>query len=246
MIHLFKRLSSLALISIFLTACAEAEPLLTPMNKIIQIPTETINLAAKSTPSLPDVATSTPTVATLAPDSVAEEPNQKTQDSSNQDGIYFVTDEYDAVIYVIPNDWGDYLISPWQEEGEIIGSKIIASSNLGAYFGWGAPGVTISISRKLDKGYIQMMDEFRDDYTEICEEYLSRWEYENDLHRGIRQRFWRCGGKNGPTLDLLALVNKEDQQAYIAMVTIIWFYPVEIQLNEDYLLNFIVNPNNLP
>jgi len=180
-----------------------------------------------------------------SPASVTEGSSQ-TQNATTQGEIYFVTDEFDAVVFVLPNAWGEYHASPWQEGDKVIGSTITASSDLGAYLNWGASGVTISVSRRLDKGYIQMMDEFRDVFAEPCEEYQSRWEFENDVYRGMRQRFWRCGGKNGPTLDLLALVNKENPQAYIAMVKIVWFYPVEIQLNEDYLLNFIVIPENLP
>lgn len=169
-----------------------------------------------------------------------------TQDAFAEQGIYLVSDEFDAVLSFIPNEWSDYAVSPWKEVDKIIGSKITASSELDAYMNWGASGVTISVTRQRDKGYIQLMDEFRDVYAEKCEEYKHRWEYENDFHRGIRQRFWRCGGDSGPTLDLLALVNKENQHAYIVMVEIVWFYPVEYQLNEEYLLNFIVIPENLP
>jgi hypothetical protein len=174
------------------------------------------------------------------------EGSSQTQEATAQGEIYFVTDEFDAVVFVLPNAWGEYLASPWQEEDKIIGSTITASSDLGAYLNWGASGVTINVSRRLDKGYIQIMDEFRDVFAEPCKEYQSRWEFENDVHRGMRQRFWRCGGKNGPTLDLLALVNRENPQAYTAIVIIAWFYPVEYQLNEEYLLNFIVIPENLP
>jgi hypothetical protein len=219
--------------------------MVTPTNDITLLPTETYTLIAtsKSTPTV--VPTSTPTVTTL-PSAPVPEGSPQPQDASAQSGIYFVTDEFDAVVYVLPGDWGEYLASSWQEEDKIIGSTITASSDLGAYLNWGASGVTISVSRQLGKGYVQMMDEFRDVYAEPCEEYMSRWEFENDFHRGIRQRFWRCGGKNGPTLDLLALVNKENPRAYIAMVIIVWFYPVEYQLNEEYLLNFVVIPENLP
>jgi hypothetical protein len=177
--------------------------------------------------------------------SETEKPSQ-TEDASEQEQIYIVTDDFDAVVSFIPVEWGDYNVSFWEKEGKIIGSKITASTDLSAYLNWGAPGVTIHVSPQLDKGYIQMMDEFRDIYAEECDEYKSRWEFENDLHRGIRQRFWRCGGDSGPTLDLLALVNKENQPAYIAMVIIVWFYPVEYQLNEEYLLNFMVFPEYLP
>ena len=184
--------------------------------------------------------------AALVPTPMVIEESSQTQDATKEGGIYFVTDEYNAVIYMLPNSWGEYLATPWHEEDRIIGSTISASSDLNAYLNWGAPGVTISISRQLDKGYIQMMDEFRDVFAESCEEYKSRWEFENEFHRGMRQRFWRCGGEQGPTLDLLALVDKDDPQAYIALVVIVWFYPVEYQLNEETLTNFMVIPDHLP
>lgn len=199
----------------------------------------------RSSPTQPESPSSPPTVTSLPTVSGTEEPTLAPEATAQGD-IYFVTDDYDAVVFIIPNEWGDYITSPWQEDDRVIGTTITASSNLGAYLNWGAAGVTISISRRLDKGYIQMMDEFGDVFAEPCEEYLSRWEFENDVHRGMRQRFWRCGGEDGPTLDLLALVSKEDPQAYIAMVMIVWFYPVEYQLYEEYLLNFFVIPENLP
>jgi len=241
--NLFYRLFFLAFIPIWLVGCVEPAPMVTPANDVAKMPTEKSMLMTTSPSTPKTLPTSTPT--TLPPALVTEESSQ-TQDASAQGGIYYVTDEFDAVAYVLPNDWGEYLASPWQEEDKIIGSTITASSDLGAYLNWGAPGVTISVSRQLDKGYIQMMDEFRDVFAESCVEHKSRWEFENDFHRGMRQRFWDCGGESGPTLDLLALVNKENPQAYTAMVTIVWFYPVEYQLTEEYLLSFIVIPDNLP
>ena len=241
--HLSYRLFFLVFILIWLAACVEPAPMLTPANDETQLPTETDMPIAPSSPTSKTLPTATPT--TLPPASETEGSSQA-QDPSAEGGIYFVTDEFDAVAYVIPNEWDEYLASPWQEEDKIIGSTITASSDLGAYLNWGAPGMTISVSNQLGKGYIQMMDEFRDVYAEFCVEHKSRWEYENDFHRGMRQRFWHCGGESGPTLDLLALVDKENPQNYTAMVTIVWFYPVEYQLTEDYILSFMVIPDNLP
>jgi hypothetical protein len=170
----------------------------------------------------------------------------QTQEVSTDGDIYFVTDEFDAVVYFIPNEWNEYHASPWLEDGHVVGSAISASSDLNAYLNWGAPGVSIYVSRRLDRGYLQMMEEFGNLFAESCDEYLHIWDYENDNHRGRRQRFWRCGGEDGPTLDLVALVSQEDWQAYTAIVVIVWFIPNEYQLNEDVLLNFLVIPENLP
>jgi len=184
-------------------------------------------------------------VATVPTPTVTPAASQ-TQEASRPGLIYYVTDEFDAVVFMLPTDWGQNLPAPWYIEDKLIGSTISASSDLEAYFNWGAAGATISVSRRLDKGHIEMMDEYRDVFAEACDEYKSRWEYENDYLRGMRQRFWRCSGINGPTLDLLALVDKNDPPAYTAMVTIVWFYPNEYQLTEDILLNFIVLPESLP
>jgi hypothetical protein len=231
--------------TIFLTACFESLPKLTATKEILEDPIQTITPITPSTSTPILLTTSKPSETTFPPVSMTEKPSQ-TLEASEQEQIFIVTDEFGAVVSFIPVEWSNYNSSFWEEEDKIIGSKISASTNLAAYMNWGATGVTIYVSSQLDKGYIQMMDEFRDIYAEECEEYKSRWEYENDTHRGIRQRFWRCGGDSGPALDLLALVNKENQHAYIAMVIIVWFKPVEIQLTEDYLLNFLVIPEYLP
>jgi hypothetical protein len=198
---------------------------------------------AEPTRSEPTLAP--PTITSPPPAPATERPTQ-TQETSSQGDIYAVTDEFDAVVYFIPNEWGEYLAAPWLEDGQVIGSSISASTDLNAYLNWGAPGVSIYVSRRLDRGYLQMMEEFGNIFAESCDEYLHIWDYENDIHRGRRQRFWRCGGEDGPTLDLVALVNKDDWQAYTAIVVIVWFYPVEYQLTEDYLLSFVVLPENLP
>jgi hypothetical protein len=147
---------------------------------------------------------------------------------------------------VLPSEWGVYHASPWREDGQVIGSSIVASADMNAYENWGTAGVSLYVSRRLDMGYLEMMEEFANTLAESCDENLHVWDYETDLHRGRRQTFSRCGGEDGPSLDLVALVNKDDWQAYTAIVVIVWFYPVESQLTEDYLLNFIVTPENLP
>lgn len=186
-----------------------------------------------------------PTITSPPPITETETPTQ-TQGAISRGEMYSVTDEFNAVEYFIPNAWSEYDVSPWLIDGQVIGSSISASSDLNAYQNWGAAGVSIYISRRLDKGYLQMMDEFRHVYAESCDEYPQTWNYENDIHRGRRQRFWYCGGEDGPTLDLVALVNKDDWQAYTAIVVIVWEVFNDVYLNEDILLNFLVIPENLP
>lgn len=198
-----------------------------------------------SEPTQSEPTSAPPTLTSPPPATATDRPTQ-TQAANRQGEIYVVTDQFNAVTYFLPSEWSDYQAVPWLDEGQIIGSTISASTDLDAYRQWGAPGVSIYVSRRLDIGYLQMMEEFANTFAESCDEYLHRWDYENSLHRGRRQRFWRCGGENGPTLDLLALVSQEDWQAYTAIVVIVWFVPIEYQLNEDTLLNFTVLPENLP
>lgn len=227
---------------VFFAACSSgSDPL-----EGIQPPERTASLEGPSAEPT-GLETSAPSPnGTSMPAAPASETPTPTQAAIIQTEIYAVTDEFDAVEYYLPVSWDEYALSPWIIEDQVVGSSISASSDLNAYLNWGASGVSIYVSRRLDKGYLQIMDDFRNIFAESCDEYLQTWEYESDIHRGREQRFWRCGGEDGPTLDLAALVNKEDWQAYTAVVVIVWFYPVEYQLTEDYLLNFMVIPENLP
>lgn len=235
-------ISLLILCFLFLSACSSGNA----PTEDSTAPEATTSLRSQPAEPTGSEPTSGPPTITSLPPAPTTERSTQTQETSTQGDIYFVTDEFDAVVYNIPIEWGEYLVGPWMEDNDVIGSFITASSDVDAYFNWGAPGVSIYVSRRLDRGYLQMMEEFANVFAESCDEYLHRWDYENDLHRGRRQRFWRCGGEDGPALDLVALVNKDDWQAYTAIVVIVWFYPVEIQLTEDYLLSFMVLPENLP
>lgn len=166
--------------------------------------------------------------------------------ASGEENWFLAFDDSEALFIMLPTLWDDYSSSEWQQEGKVIGTTLSASSDLDDYLNWGAPGLTIAVSKRLDRGYIEMMDEFRDTFAEPCRDEPHRWEVENETYRGVRQRFWDCGGEGGPALDLMALVRKDDPGAFTTMVMIVWFYAIEVQNTEDTLLKFVVIPENLP
>ncbi|MEA3327288.1 MAG: hypothetical protein U9R53_08265, partial [Chloroflexota bacterium] len=86
--HLFYRLFFLAFIPIWLVACIEPAPMLTPTYDVTQLPTETYMLMTTSPTNPTTLPTSTPTATSLPPASVTEGSSQ-TQDASAQGGIYF-------------------------------------------------------------------------------------------------------------------------------------------------------------
>lgn len=197
------------------------------------------SLTSQSTEEKEDEAAAPPPpTATMAPTEAPATPESE---------WYIAVDEYGAIAISLPTfQWPISVYSDWIEDGEVIGTSIYASSDIEAMLNWEATGVILSVSGKLNKGYIQVLDEYRDVFSEVCDDNPYRSDFENDYYRGQSERYWRCGGQNGPTIDIYSLVSREDPQAFVATMLIVWFIPREIQLTEDVLLNFTVLPENLP
>jgi serine protease Do len=177
------------------------------------------------------------------PDNEEPEPEPSSPDSE----WYIAVDQYGAIaVYLPTSQWPNYSYGDWTEDGEIVGTSIYASSDIDAMMNWQASGVVLSVSKRLDKGYIQVLDEYSDVFGEACDDVPYRTDFENDYYRGMSERYWYCGSHDGPTVDIYSLVSKEDPQAFVATLLIFWFIPREYQLTEDVLLSFTVLPENLP
>ena len=161
---------------------------------------------------------------------------------------YIAADQYGAVAVYLPTfQWPNYIYSDWTDDGEVVGTSIYASSDIDAMLNWEASGVILSVAGNYNKGYIQVLEEYRAVFSEACDDnnpYGS--DFENEYYRGKYERYWHCGGQNGPTVDIYSLVSKDDPQAFVATVLILWLIPNEVQLTEDVILNFAVIPENLP
>jgi serine protease Do len=167
--------------------------------------------------------------------------------SSPESEWYIAVDQYGAIaVYLPSSQWPNYSYGDWTEDGEVVGTSIYASSDIDAMMNWQASGVVLSVSKRLDKGYIQVLDEYSDVFGEACDDVPYRTDFENDYYRGMSERYWYCGSHDGPTVDIYSLVSKDDPQAFVATLLIFWFIPREYQLTEDTLLSFTVLPENLP
>ncbi len=186
-----------------------------------------------------DAAAPPPPTATMAPTKAPATPESE---------WYIAVDEYGSIAVSLPTfQWPNYIYSDWTEDGEIVGTSIYASSDIEAMLNWEASGVILSVAGNYSKGYIQVLEEYRAVFSEVCDDnnpYSS--DFENEYYRGQSERYWRCGGQNGPTVDIYSLVSQDDPQAFVATLLIFWFIPNEYQLTEDVLLNFTVLPENLP
>jgi len=165
-----------------------------------------------------------------------------------EEDLHLVTDDTGAISASIPVVWSDLRTIPWIDSaGKTIGTTLIASTDIEAYLSWRVEGVSISASRRLGRGYIQLLDEEYAIYSGLCTDpFFTRWDFENEYHRGKYYALVDCGGVEDGWLRLIAVVGRGDPQAYTARVLAYDMIPIFGDTFGDILMMFQVNPENLP
>ena len=118
----------------------------------------------------------------------------------NYVGIY---DEADSVYMEVPVEWADTDGAPWEDEGEILGASLAASSNLeGLYDTYDTPGVLLLASEGLAGSDMnELADTF--DFTEDCT-YDGRSDYEDPVYAGVYDLYVDCLGTGDAVIVLAA------------------------------------------
>ncbi len=124
-----------------------------------------------------------------------------------------VEDDYGAIKMEVPEEWDDVDGSPWtNDDGEVTGSKLTASpsgegDNPFVYFG------AMPLSETFDP------DELLDtaDFSDLCEEYGGRSDYEDQLYTGKYDYYTSCGDADSV---IFVVVAAPEDQAYLTLVMI--------------------------
>jgi serine protease Do len=158
-------------------------------------------------------------------------------------GTYtLVTDNYGAIQIEVPSAWSDVDGSEWIDSGDVIGAKILASSDLNAFSNsWGVPGVVFMVSDDLARlgGYVQLLDWERESFLQSCE-LDGRYDYEDAVFRGKYDLFTKCGGAGGPEELVLTAVPKANSTDYLIVVAVTVASDADFDALEHILTTFDV------
>jgi hypothetical protein len=162
--------------------------------------------------------------------------------------LHTVTDESNAIAAVIPVAWGETRSIPWTDaQDNIIGVTFMASSDVDRFLNWEAEGVVISVSSRLGKGYIQLLDEEYAAYLNHCNDTFHKyWDFDNTIYRGKYAVLNNCEQIDNSWLRVLSVVSLEDPGSYVARILAYDLPPIFGSEFADILMQFQVFPDNLP
>ncbi len=128
----------------------------------------------------------------------------------NYVGIY---DEVNSVFMEVPAEWNDTDGAAWEDEGEILGASLAASSTLpGFYDTYDTPGVLLLASDGLAGSDMnELVDNF--DFSEDCT-FDGRSDYEDPVYNGVFDLYIDCLG-TGNALIVLAAEPQDGSYAVI-------------------------------
>ena len=162
--------------------------------------------------------------------------------------LHIVTDQTKAIQATIPVIWTDMRTAAWVDENnQTIGTTFMASTNIEDFLNWKAEGVAISVSRHLQVGYVELLDQEYEFYIKQCEDtYRTRWTLENPIYAGKYVVFGNCGSVQNTWLSLFSVTSKKDAGKYIARVLAYDMIPTYGDTFRDIIMQFQVFPENLP
>ncbi len=218
-----------------------------------------VSPARQPTPQVPDATATSPcqsplatatlpiNTPTLRPTSTRRPP-QPSATTPNENRLRIITNDADSISVAVPSTWTEVRSLTWTNEQEVvIGHKLVASSDVEAFLEWKADGVSISVSRRLPIGYLQLLDKEADRYGELAPHPAYSFDdFENSHHRGKYFTLWLCGGVQGCLLRGFSVVPKGDGPTYVAEVLLYDDLPYTSQAIDDSIMRFEVDPDRLP
>lgn len=136
-----------------------------------------------------------------------EEVGSSSGDLVTYAGYEAVTDETDAIVMEIPQEWTevDGAAWEWEEGAEAVGAAIVAAPDIqGFYDTYTTPGVFFGASRSLAQTYdtAGMLDQIS--FSGDCV-YEGRFDYQDPLYTGIYDLYSNCGGGDSAIINLSAV-----------------------------------------
>ncbi len=162
--------------------------------------------------------------------------------------LHTVTDDFGVITAELPKAWTDIRTERWLDnKGKAIGVTLLAAYNIEDFQDLKGEGVAISVSDRLGKGYIQLLDEETKYYEKFCRDaYQTAWTVEHPLYRG-KYMVLDCDPLDSYAwLSVMSMVNKKDPGAYVARVVGLDEIPIFGDEFRDVVTGFEVNAGNLP
>jgi hypothetical protein len=162
--------------------------------------------------------------------------------------LHPVTDDYKVIEVSLPAAWTDIRTEPWLDsKNKPIGVTLLAAYHIKDFLDLKGEGVSISVSARPEKGYIQLLDEETKFYKKICDDaYKTTWTLEHPVYRGKYEVLDCDPVSSYAWLSVMSMVNKKDPAAYVVRVIGLDMIPV---FGEDFrtiITGFTVKPENLP
>lgn len=181
-------------------------------------------------PTQPSQPTAIPT-ATLFPEKV----------------LHTVIDENKAIEAVLPEAWKDMRSEPWlNKKNQPIGTTFLVANNIDAFLNLKAEGVSISVTRHPETGYIQLLEDEVKFYKKFCEDtYKTTWTVEHPVYKG-KYVVLGCSSRPDSWLSVYTVVSKKEPAAYLARVIALDMVPTYGDSFRDIIMQFKVFPENLP
>jgi hypothetical protein len=198
----------------------------------VAAPTQAPSATTASVPQVTPQNQSLPPTATLFPEQQLET----------------VTDETGAIEASLPTTWTERRTEAWVDsKGKEVGTTLIAAMDLEGFLKFQAEGVSISVSRRLPIGYVQLLENEYKVYSQDCDDsYKTRWKLEDPVYNGMYFVFGECAGTEYTWLSLFTAVSKKEPGKYIVRVVAYDMIPI---YGEDFrimVMKFKVNPEKLP
>jgi hypothetical protein len=162
--------------------------------------------------------------------------------------LHTVTNDAGSITATIPTVWTDVRSLTWKNEHNVvIGHMLMASTDVDAYLRWEVEGVSISVTRNLGMGYLQLLEKDYAKYRTICDDpYLTIWDFENNLYQGQNFVLDNCGGVKGGWLSVMVVVPLGGAPTYVAEVLGYDMPPTYGDTFRDIIMRFEVVPEKLP
>jgi hypothetical protein len=159
-----------------------------------------------------------------------------------------VANDAGSILATLPSVWTDVRSLDWtDEQNRVVGHVLLASTDVEAFLAWRVEGVSISVSRNLGIGYMQLLERDYAKYSKLCDDpYHTFWDEDSNLHRGKSFVLDDCWGVQDGWLSVMSVVPKDGSGAYVAEVLAYDMPPTYGGTFRDIMLRFEVSPDKLP
>lgn len=166
-----------------------------------------------------------------------DEPGRAAAGGATYDEYVTITDDSGALRVEVPAAWDDVDGGPWVSNGEEIGLRLMASSDLKALTGgWDTPGLFFGVSASLAQSMTteSLLDDI--DYNNACT-YEGRSELPAGFYTGHYDIWSKCGSANS-TAAIVALA--PESQAYLVLLEVYAVSEADLDALDRILDSFVV------